>query len=185
MDARGSGISVLLARSPCARKRSKTKKALDAKAWMQEAGPAQHLYFCSAKHNRCWDACPCCSLSFVVGASRTEHILDARRRHVKLSRRAYIHHLRADDCGTISDQPFCLQRRRRSLPIKVFLHAQLAGGRGSIETPPTRSQKRAMPTLLHDEFSFLHGTRGLRRATSNPREHSQGKAGSHENSLVL
>ena len=92
MDARGSGISVLLARSPCAQKRSKTKKALDAKAWMQEAGPAQHLYFCSAKHNRCWDACPCCSLSFVVGASRTEHILDARRRHVKLSRRAYCLH---------------------------------------------------------------------------------------------
>ena len=92
MDARGSGISVLLARSPCAQKGGKTKKALDATAWMQEAGPAQHLYFCSAKHNRCWDACPCCSLSFVVGASRTEHILDARRRHVKLSRRAYCLH---------------------------------------------------------------------------------------------
>ena len=73
MDARGSSISVLLARSPCAQKRSKTKKALDATAWMQEAGPAQQLYFCSAKHNRCWDACPCCSLSFVVGASQAEH----------------------------------------------------------------------------------------------------------------
>ena len=121
MDARGSGISVLLARSPSAQKGGKTKQALDTTAWMQEAGPAQHLYYCSAKHNRCWDACPCCSLSFVVGASRTEHILDARRRHVKLSRRAYIHHLRADDCGTISDQPFCLQKRRGSLPINVFL----------------------------------------------------------------
>ena len=53
MDARGSGISVLLARSQCAQKGSKTKKALDATAWMQEAGPAQHLYFCSAEHNRC------------------------------------------------------------------------------------------------------------------------------------
>ena len=53
MDARGSGISVLLARSPSAQKGGKTKKALDAMAWMQEAGPAQHLYFCSAEHNRC------------------------------------------------------------------------------------------------------------------------------------
>ena len=44
MDARGSGISVPLARSPGAQKGSKTKKALDATAWMQEAGPAQHLY---------------------------------------------------------------------------------------------------------------------------------------------
>ena len=49
MDARGSGISVLLARSPGAQKGGKTKKALDATAWMQEAGPAQHFYFCSAE----------------------------------------------------------------------------------------------------------------------------------------
>ena len=31
-----------------------------------------------------------------------------------------IHHLRADDCGTILDESFCLQKRRGSLPINVF-----------------------------------------------------------------
>ena len=34
-----------------------------------------------------------------------------------------------------------------------LFYAQPVGGRGSAETLPTRSQKRAVPTLPHDEFS--------------------------------